>query len=74
MKPIRYKKYFLDWLWNNSPKAYLQLLRDTKGSGHRILPYKDKDKLHKEYVIRNGVVRYWIYYRSGRIVNCGVEK
>ena len=72
------KKYnfnhYMDWLSKTSPKAYIQLLKDIKGSGATKIYYKDCDKLHTEYKIRKGVVHYWIYFKNGKIINGGIEK
>ena len=67
-------KFFLNQLRKVSPKAYIQYLKDTKGSGQVNIPYKDCNKLHKQIIVCKGVVQYWIYYKNGMIVNAGVEK
>ena len=56
------------------PAARLAELKALKLSGQVNFPYADIPKLWKSCIVKKGIVKYWIYNRSGKIIKKGVEK
>ena len=59
---------------DSMPEFKLLDLKLCKKSGQVNFTYKDCKRLWKQYVVKKGVVKYWIYDRSGKLIKKGVEK
>jgi hypothetical protein len=55
------------------PEYRLFDLKINKKSGQVNFPYKDIKKLWKSCIVQKGIVKYWIYDRSGKLIKKGVE-
>ena len=71
----RYKpKRFLKQVAELDPISYVRILKAWHKSGRAFILYNDCSKIWKEYKVKKGIVYYWIYNRSGKVIKRGIEK